>query len=543
MKVTVTTHVQPRCATTAGADACAAHVEGETVIAVVADGVGAARAGAEASRRIVDAIVSQYPIRPREWSPSHALNEFARLLNRTLYQESIARFDAPELVSTLSVAVIEGDRLFGLNVGDSRVYLSRAGTIEQLSVDHNDPIHDHVLNRAMGMAADLQPHAFERELHDGDVALLCSDGLTRILSNDALITHLEHRSGARTLVNVARHEAGDCEVDDMTAVVIDIDRKGTMRAVSQQSLSIPDTLEKGNVIDGYELLRPFTGTDRVWLAQKDDRRWTLKFAPLEARDDQAYLERFVKESWNASRAEGDAFVTAFVPERATARYYVQEFVEAPSLKLLLKSRRLAIDEAVNLGTFLCDATSRLLRLDLVHGDLKPENILAVADYDRIRFKLVDLGSSTEVFSVTSRAGTASYLAPERFHGTPISERTEIFAIGVTLYEALTHRLPFGEIERFQIPTFHYPRNPSSLNPNIPAWLDHVVLRALSIEPERRYRHYSELAFDLAHPDRVEPFYHPDAPLLTRDPLAFYRAGFWILLAATIYLTLKLLTQH
>jgi serine/threonine protein phosphatase PrpC len=510
---------------------------------VVADGVGAARAGAEASKRIVETIVSQYPARPREWSPSRALNEFARLLNRTLYQESIARFDSPELVSTLSVAVIEGDRLFGLNVGDSRVYLSRSGILEQLSEDHVDHEHVHVLNRALGLAADLQPHAFECELRDGDIALLCSDGLTNVLSDNALVAHLVHRSGARTLVNVARHEAGDSEVDDMTAVVIDIASKGTMRAVSQKPLIIPDTLRKGDIIDGYELLRPFTGTDRVWLAQKDERRWTLKFAPLEARDDEAYLERFVKETWNASRIEGDAFVAAFTPDNASARYYVQEFIEAPSLKLLLKSRRLAIDEAVSLGKFLCDAGTKLLRLDLIHGDLKPENILAVADYDRIRFKLVDLGSSAEIFSVTSRAGTASYLAPERFHGAPISERTEIFAIGVTLYEALTRRLPFGEIERFQTPVFHYPKNPSSLNPNIPAWLDHVILRALSIEPERRYQHYSELAFDLAHPDRVEPFYHTDAPLLVRNPLGFYRTGFWILLAATIYLFLRLLTQH
>jgi serine/threonine protein phosphatase PrpC len=543
VKVTVTTHTQPRCSSTGGADACAARVEGETVIAVVADGVGAARAGAEASKRIVDAIVSQYPIRPREWSPSHALSEFARLLNRTLYQESIARFDSPELVSTLSVAVIEGDRLFGLNVGDSRIYLSRSGTLEQLSEDHVDPDHDHVLRRALGLAADLQPHAFERELHDGDIALLCSDGLTSVLSDGALVAQLGHRSGARTLVNVARHEAGDAEVDDMTAVVIDIARKGTMRAVSQKLLIIPDTLQKGNVIDGYELLRPFTGTDRVWLAQKDDRRWTLKFAPIEARDDEAYLERFVKESWNASRVEGDTFVTAFIPADATARYYVQEFIEAPSLKLLLKSRQVVIDEAVSLGSFLCDAAMKLLRLDLVHGDLKPENILAVSDYDRIRFKLVDLGSSTEVFSVTSRAGTASYLAPERFHGAPISERTEIFAIGVTLYEALTRRFPFGEIERFQTPTFRDPKNPSLLNPNIPAWLDHVILRAISIEPERRYQHYSELAFDLAHPDRVEPFYHSDTPLIVRNPLGFYRTGFWILLAAIVYLFLKLLTKH
>src|SRR6185295_15946072 len=135
-------------------------------------------------------------------------------------------------------------------------------------------------------------------------------------------------------------------------------------------------------------------------------------------DNEAVLNLFVKETWNATRLRAEFFVEAFVPEKATARYYVMEFVEAPSLKMLLASRRLAVDEAVELGRFLLDASANLLRLDLVHGDIKPENILVITDYDRLRFKLVDLGSETEIFSISTRAGTASHLAPERFHGTP-----------------------------------------------------------------------------------------------------------------------------
>src|SRR5205814_508874 len=116
-------------------------------------------------------------------------------------------------------------------------------------------------------------------------------------------------------------------------------------------------------------------------------------------------------------------------------------------------RRVSVDEAVALGKFLLKAAQYLLRFDLVHGDIKPENILVLSGYDSVDFKLVDFGSATEIFSTTTRAGTASYLAPERFHETPISERTEIFAIGVTLFEALTSAFPYGEIERFQTPHF------------------------------------------------------------------------------------------
>ena len=116
-----------------------------------------------------------------------------------------------------------------------------------------------------------------------------------------------------------------------------------------------------------------------------------------------------------------------------------EFIEAPSLKSLLRSRRLSADETIALGKFLLAAAQYLLGFDLVHGDLKPENILVIADFDSITFKLVDFGSVTDIFSVTSRAGTASYLSPERFQGVAISERTEIFSVGVTLFEALTKR--------------------------------------------------------------------------------------------------------
>ena len=104
--------------------------------------------------------------------------------------------------------------------------------------------------------------------------------------------------------------------------------------------------------------------------------------------------------------------------------------------------RLAVEDACELAQFLLRTGQFLVRHDLAHGDIKPENILVLRDAaDATQFRLLDLGSAAELFSVTSRAGTASYLAPERFRGGALSERTEIFAIGVTLYEALTGTYP------------------------------------------------------------------------------------------------------
>ncbi len=165
--------------------------------------------------------------------------------------------------------------------------------------------------------------------------------------------------------------------------------------------------------------------------------------------------------------------------------------------------------------------------------------MADTNYDRLRFKLVDMGSTVPVFSTVSRAGTASYLAPERFSGAPVSERTELFSIGVTLYEALTGRLPFGEIERFQTPHFPGAKPPSAHTPNVPAWLDSVILRACAVDPVRRYLHYSELAYDLTNPDKVAPWRLPGAPLVQSNPRLVYKAGFLLLLGVVFLLLLKL----
>ena len=539
MKVSLTSFGLPRDGVESE-DAWAVKMWGETVIAVLADGTGAARRGKEAAARIVESLVTNYAARPLAWSPQKALSEFTKLINRTLHHESLVRDNSPELISTLSVAVIEGNQLYGLNVGDSRVYLAREGRLSQLSEDHVDPGMKHVLNRAIGLEPGVAPHCFERELADGDVAFLCSDGVSNVLSADDLGARLTKGAAARAIVQHARSMATEEMLDDMSAIVIDIAETGKLRAVTQLPLLIPDSLNKGDVIEGYELLRPFQHSDRVWLATKDGRRWTLKFAPVEARDNEAMLNQFVKEMWNATRIRAEYFVEAFVPEKAAVRYYVMEFIEAPSLATLLASRRLAIDEAVELGRFLTNACGRLLRLDLVHGDIKPENVLVLSDYDRLRFKLIDFGSATEVFSITTRAGTASYLAPERFHQAPISERTEILAIGVTLYLALTGTYPYGEIERFQTPVFHEAKSPARLNPNIPPWLDSFILRAIAIDPRLRYQHYSEVGFDLANPAKVEPFFQTGGGRNGGSPLRFYKTGFFILLAVVVCLLIKIL---
>lgn len=542
MKILTTSYGIAREEGTPSSDAFDVRVGDQTVIAVLSDGAGSGDPAREAAQRAVKSLIDHYSARPRSWSPQQALNTFARVLNRSLYHESQVRYERIEMVATLAVVVIEGDTLHGINLGDSSVCLWRDGALQTLSTAHVDADRTHVLTRALGMSEEVEPACFTMTLQDGDVAMLCSDGVSNHVSSADLTAALARRSSARSIVLGARQNAKDETLDDMSALVLDIHQTGRLHAMNARTLTIPAVLTKGDEIDGYELLRSFHGTSRVWLAEKDGQRVVIKFAPPEAADSPQHLEAFTHETWNATRAQSTHFVRAYEPAAQTARYYVMEFVNAPGLNAVLRERILSVDSAVSLGKFLAEAAQTLLRLDLAHGDIKPENILCVGDYTRLTFKLVDLGSSAAIFSVSSRAGTASYLAPERFHGAPISERTEIFAIGVTLYQSLTGKLPYGEIERFQTPSFQPAKRLSKLNPNIPSWLDAFIHRAIAIKPERRYQHYSELTHDLAHPDRVQPYFEQDTPLLERNPLAFFKTGFFILLLTTLWLAFKLLTQ-
>lgn len=506
-------------------DAVAVTTWNEGFLAALADGAGTAPAAREAAEKAVSLIATHYRSHPLGWTPGKALRETVRLINRTLWNESHARFDRPEMVCTLVVALYDQGFLTYLGIGDSRIYHLRGETLTQLTADDIDPESPLRLTRALGAIEALNPVTLKMNLDEGDVLFLCSDGIHHHLSDGEITRSLLAKNSARHLAKEARDISPAESRDDCAAIHLTVESLGWTARREDHQLPVPHTLAGGQKHDGWTLLRSFGANDRCWLAEREGCRQVMKFAPREANDDPQIKHAFLKETWNAVRfSEESPFVKAWENPTRTGLYYIMEFVDAPGLEGLLRQRRLQVDESVQLGSFLASACTRLLRHDLVHGDIKPENILIGSAYDSVFFKLIDLGSSCEVFSRTSRAGTASYLAPERFSHAPVSERTEIFSIGVTLYQALTGQFPFGAIERFQTPAFRDPKPPSSLNPLIPPWLDAIILRACAIQAERRYQHFSELSFDLSHPQKVRPWHAENAPLIERHPVLFWKVA-------------------
>jgi serine/threonine protein phosphatase PrpC len=519
LRVQATTCVRAKSDSAPSDDACEARLlDDGTFLAVVADGIGSAQEASAAAAKACSVYLSNFRNRPRAWSVAKALEEITRHLNRQLHQEGLIRFERPELSTTVAVAALEGDKLRVLNLGDSRIYRLRDGDLHCVTTDHRDPHQTHVLTQALGLAEVITPHTAETDIAVGDILLLCTDGLSDVLDDQALVGLLGKRVGARGLVAAARERATPETLDDITAVVIEVLETGTSDSDAASALPIPEKLSAGEIVDGFTLRHRFRVSDRIWLAAKAGKTYVLKFAPVEARSNDATLTNFIREIWHATSLQAEFFPNAFVPAGATARYYAMEYLHAPTLRQWLdKHGALQANDAAALAKFVLAAEQFLLQHDFVHGDLKPENILVLGERDALRFKLIDLGNVTEIFGVSNRAGTPSYLAPERFAGRAISEATEIFALGVTLYQTVTKTLPYGEIEPFQTPTFRKAKKATALNPNLPGWFEAVLLRAIAIKPEERYANYSEMLFDLENPGKVKPFRPASAPLIERDP--------------------------
>ncbi len=499
-------------------------------VAVVCDGVGSALQGAQAARHTTNFLINSLKNRPKSWTMEKSIKHFIENINRVLYLESMAEYDREELVTTLALVVIEGDRLYGANVGDSRIYLHRNidgdEQLTRLSEDHSmdEEGMENVLMAAMGLEESVSPYYFENNLLSGDKILLCSDGLYNELAEEELSSSM--KMGASFLVKKASKLYDDNLPDDTTAIVLEINEVDPRLRLKQSDLIIHESYKVGEVIDGYILLKPLIQNERTWLCEKRGFKYVMKFVPYEAMNDEIMLDLFVKEVWMAKRLKAGFFPKAVIPKNRTHRYYIMSFIEGQTLKEYSAKKSLSVDLSVELACFLLKMSHFLMKYDLVHGDIKPENIILTERKGKLVFKMVDFGSITEAYSNVTRAGTPSYLAPERFKQAPVNEQTEIYAIGVTLYEVLTQKFPFGEIEPFQNPSFEKSiKAPSKLNPKIPAWLESIILRALDTDTDKRYSNYSEMQYEVSNPEKVKPYFDKNISFIERNEMMVYKVGF------------------
>ena len=227
-----------------------------------------------------------------------------------------------------------------------------------------------------------------------------------------------------------------------------------------------------------------------------------------------------------------------LPQRRHLYYVMREY---PGQSLEERKRQhglLSIPTCRTLATQLLRAVGKLHQRNLIHCDIKPDNLL-LGDDERLR--LLDFGlcycPGLSNASRVSAAGTPSYMAPETLEGAAPTPAQDIYACGVTLYYLLTGHYPYGEVEAFQRPRFNQPAPASRYRPDIPPWLDDLLLRAVAVEPGKRLETAEQWLLEMEAGDQ-RPLINRSQPLLERHPLVFWR---WVA-AASLAANLVLLVQ-
>jgi eukaryotic-like serine/threonine-protein kinase len=273
-------------------------------------------------------------------------------------------------------------------------------------------------------------------------------------------------------------------------------------------------LAPGETLDQYELEDVIARGGMATIFRARDRenghRVALKVPHLEYASDLVFHRRFEREEAIGQRLDHPTVVKVLHPREKSRLYLAMEYVEGELLRdRLRREGRLPIATAVDLGIKIADALVYLHDHGVVHRDLKPENIMLTVDGG---VKLMDFGIAFDATlgeitwsGLSTAVGTPEYMAPEQLRSRRGDERTDVYALGVILYEMLTGVVPWPgdsmqEVMRAKLE--EDPMPPRKLRPEIPPALEEVVLHALERRPHRRPESALELREALAHLDAV-----------------------------------------
>ncbi len=282
------------------------------------------------------------------------------------------------------------------------------------------------------------------------------------------------------------------------------------------------TLRPGDKLDGYELedIVATSGMATVFRARdlKSGLQVAIKVSHPEVESDPTMFDRFRREEEIGTRIDHPGVMKVFAnPERSQV-YMVMEWLDGRLLRQVLNEKeKLPVDRAVKLMVGICEALEHVHTHGVAHRDLKPENIM-VDDQDGIH--LIDFGIAASAgarrltFAHFSKSmGTPDYISPEQVRGKRGDARSDIYALGVMLYEMLTGVVPFTGPNPFAVMNdrlLNQPVPPRELEPSISAQLQEIVYRAIEREPKNRYASAREMAHDLLHQDEVGVAARPDA---------------------------------
>jgi serine/threonine-protein kinase len=277
----------------------------------------------------------------------------------------------------------------------------------------------------------------------------------------------------------------------------------------------PDTtLKPGDRLDQFQLekLVATSGMATVYRAldTTTGQPVAIKVPHPEVESDPALYDRFTREQDIGTRIDHPGVMKVFPNPGRSQVYMVMEWLDGRLLRSILSEQgKLPEARAIKLTLGICAALEHIHAQGVVHRDLKPENIMVSGD-DEVR--LIDFGIAGQAgarrltfANFSQNMGTPDYISPEQVKGKRGDGRSDVYALGVMLYEMLTGRVPFTGSNPFAVMNdrlLNPPPAPRSINPEISPALQEILYRALEKEPKHRYQSAHDMAQDLLHPEKV-----------------------------------------
>lgn len=518
------------------------------IAVALADGIGSSTVSQVASAAAVRGFLDDYYATSDAWSVRRSAQCVLDATNSWLHAQTMrsdARFDKDSgYVCTFDALILKGRELHMLHVGDARIYRLHPNALEQLTEDHRVHVSsaESYLGRALGAGPNVEIDYRCWEAEVGEIYLLATDGgyahLDAATVHDALERCGDDLDAAAHVIALAAHARGSD--DDSTVQLLRIDALPDADAAhllqQREGLALAQPLGARARFEGFTQVRELHVSSRshVHLAVDDatGSQVVLKLPSVDLREDRDYLDRFVLEEWVARRVDSPHVLKASPIDRPRSHLYVaMEYVEGQTLaQWAVDHPKPSLDAVRGIVEQVARGLQALHGREMLHQDLRPENVMI----DRTgTVKIIDLASTHVAGLADSESerralgidGSLQYTAPEYFAGNGGSARSDLFSLAVIAYGLLTGQLPYGlqptrvrtaaDANRLRYtPVRHF-------RPELPAWIDAVLQKALQPNPAKRQQAVSEFAHDLKSPG-PEFLRLRAPPLIERRPVLFWQ---------------------